>query len=81
MRSYSNTAARGRVGLVLACLIALVGAPGVLSAQENGSDSLYFIQVSDTHWGFNNPTINPDFVGTLKKGIAEINSLPGTPTS
>jgi 3',5'-cyclic AMP phosphodiesterase CpdA len=79
MRSYFNTAARGRLVLVLACLITLVGAPGALSAQENGSDSLYFIQVSDTHWGFNNPTINPDSAGTLKKGIAEINSLPGSP--
>ncbi len=42
-------------------------------------DTLYFVQVSDTHWGFNNPKVNPDYAGTLKKGIAEINALQGTP--
>ena len=36
-------------------------------------------QVSDTHWGFNNPKLNPDHAETLRKGIAEINSLQGNP--
>jgi Icc-related predicted phosphoesterase/plastocyanin len=44
-------------------------------AQENFT----FVQMSDTHWGFNNPAINPDFAGTLKKAIAQVNALKETP--
>jgi 3',5'-cyclic AMP phosphodiesterase CpdA len=80
MSSYANITAPARTGrLLLLCLGVLLGFTGVLSAQGAGSDTLYFIQVSDTHWGFNNPRINPDYAGTLKKGIAEINALQGTP--
>jgi 3',5'-cyclic AMP phosphodiesterase CpdA len=61
--------------LTLACLVFFLGLTGAVSAQAAGSDALFFVQVSDTHWGFNNPRINPDYAGTLKKGIAEINSL------
>jgi hypothetical protein len=38
-----------------------------------------FVQMSDTHWGFSNPAINPDFAGTLKKAISQVNSLPRQP--
>jgi 3',5'-cyclic AMP phosphodiesterase CpdA len=65
--------------LTLACLVLFLGLTGAVSAQAAGSDALFFVQVSDTHWGFNNPRINPDYAGTLKKGIAEINSLQGNP--
>jgi 3',5'-cyclic AMP phosphodiesterase CpdA len=61
------------------CLALLVGLCGLLSAQDKPGDTLFFIQMSDTHWGFNNPKINPDYAGTLKKGIAEINALHGNP--
>ena len=43
------------------------------------ADDFVFLQISDTHWGFNNPKINPDFAGTLKKEVASINSLKTTP--
>src|SRR5208337_5067134 len=42
--------------------------PEAQSAVARGDD-VYFVQLSDTHWGFNNPKINPDFAGTLKKAI------------
>jgi 3',5'-cyclic AMP phosphodiesterase CpdA len=35
--------------------------------------------VSDTHWGFNNPAVNPDSAGTLKKAVAAVNSLKNQP--
>ncbi len=68
------------VRLLLASLGLLFASAGALvNAQVAGDDSIFFVQVSDTHWGFNNPKVNPDFAGTLKKGIAEINALQGEP--
>ena len=40
-----------------------------------GKDDFFFVQLSDTHWGFNDPKINPDATGTLKKAIAAVNSM------
>jgi 3',5'-cyclic AMP phosphodiesterase CpdA len=37
-----------------------------------------FVQISDSHIGFNKPA-NTDVAGTLKKAIAKINALPTTP--
>lgn len=41
--------------------------------------AFYFVQISDTHWGFTGPAINPDSQGTLKKAIAAVNSLEQRP--
>ncbi|MDB5985204.1 MAG: serine/threonine protein phosphatase [Nevskia sp.] len=43
-----------------------------------GSD-FFFVQLSDTHWGFSGPAINPDAQGTLRKAIAEVNALSDQP--
>src|SRR5438093_2736818 len=48
------------------------------SAEKN-DESFYFVQLSDTHWGFNGPAINPDSQGTLKKAIAAVNALDEQP--
>ena len=48
------------------------------SAQKK-NESFYFVQFSDTHWGFNGPNINPDSQGTLKKAIAAVNALDEQP--
>jgi len=69
----------GTTKLVLACLGLILSLSCPLFAQATDGTKVYFVQVSDTHWGFNNPRINPDFAGTLKKGIDEINALPGSP--
>ena len=39
------------------------------------SDNFFFIQLSDSHWGFTGPKANPDATGTLKKAVAAVNSL------
>src|SRR5581483_9169590 len=39
----------------------------------------YFVQLSDSHWGFSGPNINPDAQGTLKKAIAAVNALEYPP--
>ena len=44
-----------------------------------GKDDFMFVQLSDTHWGFSDPKVNPDFAGTLKKAIAAVNSMKTQP--
>lgn len=41
-------------------------------------DEFYFVQLSDTHWGFQGPP-NPDARGTLPKAVAAVNALPRPP--
>jgi 3',5'-cyclic AMP phosphodiesterase CpdA len=41
-------------------------------------EDFYFVQLSDSHWGFEGPP-NPDAKGTLKKAIAEVNALSVAP--
>ena len=40
------------------------------SARASGprENNFFFVQLSDTHWGFNGLAVNPDSAGTLKKG-------------
>jgi 3',5'-cyclic AMP phosphodiesterase CpdA len=38
-------------------------------------DALIFVQMSDLHWGFKGPAVNPDPDATTKKAIAAVNSL------
>src|SRR6476659_10136878 len=42
-------------------------------------DDFYFVQLSDSHWGFSGPAINPDARGTLPKAVAAVNALPQQP--
>src|SRR5579872_3943768 len=57
---------------------------GVMSSRVFGqtgdadSDELHFVQISDTHVGFNKPA-NPDVTGTLEAAVARINALPRRP--
>jgi predicted phosphodiesterase len=48
-------------------------------ANRSDADEFYFVQLSDSHWGFNGPTVNPDAEGTLKKAVAAVNSLTQQP--
>ncbi len=42
-------------------------------------DDFYFVQLSDTHWGFEGKAVNPDARGTLPKAIAAVNALEVQP--
>jgi 3',5'-cyclic AMP phosphodiesterase CpdA len=58
------------------------GLPGWVRAQGTAAQSaadFYFVQLSDMHWGFSDPKINPDFSGTLPKAVAAVNALPVQP--
>ena len=56
---------------------ALSGCAGAASASA-GTGDFYFVQLSDTHWGYTGPA-NPDAQGTLPKAIASVNALPEPP--
>jgi hypothetical protein len=54
--------------------------PGCASmGMGKDSDEFYFVQLSDTHWGFNGPAVNPDARGTLPKAVAAVNALAQPP--
>jgi len=57
---------------------ACAGAPTTRSAGASESEDFYFVQLSDTHWGFEGPP-NPDAQGTLPKAIAAVNALAQPP--
>ncbi len=42
-------------------------------------DEFYFVQLSDTHWGFNGPVVNPEAANTLPRAVAAVNALAVQP--
>ena len=42
-------------------------------------DDFVFLQMSDTHWGFTGPAVNPNAAVTLEKAVATVNSLERQP--
>ena len=59
----------------------VLGARGILDAadEKTAGETFFFVQLSDTHWGFTGPKVNPDAAGTLKKAVAAVNSLKVQP--
>ena len=45
---------------------------------KGAADEFHFVQLSDTHWGFEGPP-NPDAKGTLPKAIEAVNALSEQP--
>ena len=56
-----------------------VGALAHAAGEMGAKDDFFFVQMSDTHWGFSDTKINPDFSGTLKKAVAAVNDLSKQP--
>jgi 3',5'-cyclic AMP phosphodiesterase CpdA len=50
-------------------------APSAAAAPED----FFFVQLSDTHWGFQDDSVNPDAAGTFKKVVASLNALSRQP--
>lgn len=76
--------AMGRMEFIkLMGLGGLVFASGIrgyaqLVGDPQGRD-FFFVQLSDTHWGFQGPKINPDAAGTLDKAVDAVNGLARQP--
>jgi hypothetical protein len=70
-RDFLKLAGIGGVGVVFGSAL-----PGMASA--HGDDDFFFLQLSDTHWGFEGAP-NPDAKGTLPKTVRSINALAEEP--
>src|SRR6266478_6461133 len=69
----------GLGGVVFASSLGAARAADTLAAAKPGEfDDFYFVQLSDSHWGFEGPP-NPDAKGTLKKAVAAVNALAEPP--
>ncbi|MGE5116592.1 MAG: metallophosphoesterase family protein [Betaproteobacteria bacterium] len=66
----------GYGGAVFASALGSAHAAGTPPAP--GYDDFHFVQLSDSHWGFEGPA-NPDARGTLPKAIAAVNALQDAP--
>lgn len=74
-RDFMRLAGLG--GIVLATGVQnMAGSSGIEPAKP---EAFSFVQLSDTHWGFDGAKINPDAQGTLKKAVAVVNSLETQP--
>ena len=65
--------------LKLAGLGGAVLVSGCAGMYGGKQDDFYFVQLSDTHWGFKGPALNPDADGTLQKAVAAVNALSFEP--
>lgn len=56
----------------------LAGCASAGSLAGGDQKDFYFVQLSDTHWGYQGPA-NPDAAVTLRKAVATVNALPEPP--
>jgi predicted MPP superfamily phosphohydrolase len=70
-------------GLTTAGIAGVVFSSGLrgvsLAAAKGRAEEFMFLQMSDLHWGFTGPAVNPDAEVTLDKAIAHVNALPRQP--
>jgi hypothetical protein len=78
-RDFIKLAGLGGVVFASGLGVKVLGSAGPNSNRETSMDDFYFVQLSDTHWGFDGPSVNPDSRGTLKKAVAAVNSLEEQP--
>jgi 3',5'-cyclic AMP phosphodiesterase CpdA len=62
-------------GVVFVSGLGIVPGLGRTARGAESQSDFYFVQLSDTHWGFEGPKINPEATVTLKKTVAVVNGL------
>ena len=55
------------------------GLAGCAARAAAPSTDFHFVQLSDSHWGFNGPVVNPEAKTTLARAVAEVDALPSQP--
>jgi 3',5'-cyclic AMP phosphodiesterase CpdA len=79
-RELLALAGLGGLGIVFgSSLTPPAAAQGYGTPSAAPPEDFFFIQLSDTHWGFNDSAINPDSAGTFKKVVTAINTLSRQP--
>lgn len=78
-RELMTLAGLAGVGVVIGASGAAAQGYDAATKAAPSADDLFFVQLSDTHWGFKDDKVNPDFEGTLKKAIAGVNALSRQP--
>lgn len=78
-REILALAGLGGVGVVFGSTLVLPAAAQGSAPAGAAAEDFYFVQLSDTHWGFKDDAINPDAENTMKKVIAGINALSRQP--
>src|SRR5499427_6117479 len=76
-RHFLNLTAVGGGAVFASGLAGCAGAQAQGMAKGDYND-FYFVQLSDTHWGYEGPA-NPDSRVTLRKAVATVNALPTQP--
>ena len=56
----------------------LAGCANGLRKSGRQEDDFFFVQLSDTHWGFKGPP-NPEAANTLRQAVQAVNALPRQP--
>jgi hypothetical protein len=59
--------------------VAFASGLGLIEPAQAADQDFFFVQMTDTHWGFKNPQINPEAHQTLHKAVAAVNALPQQP--
>ena len=77
-REFLRLAGFGGVAFASGLGLGACNTTGAAGARGMDRDDFYFVQLSDTHWGFEGPP-NPDAHGTLPKAIDAVNALSEPP--
>ena len=79
-RDFLALSAAGGGAVFVSGLAGCAAAGAAAGAGRAGApqDDFYFVQLSDTHWGYEGPA-NPDALMTLRKAVASVNALPRPP--
>src|SRR5215510_12937619 len=77
-RDFFKLVGLGLGGVTVASGLAGKRAWGASSDKKTKNDDFFFVQLSDTHWGFSGPP-NPEAADTLKQAVAAVNALPRQP--
>jgi hypothetical protein len=77
-RSFMKLAGLG-AGVIFASRLGITSQGAMAASMDTNANDFFFVQMSDTHWGFSGEKINPDASGTLKKAVAAVNALKQVP--
>src|SRR5207249_10858030 len=79
-RELIALAGLGGLGIIFGSAVATPAAAQVYGGPAaGGPEDFFFIQLSDTHWGFKDDGVNPDAAGTFKKVVNAVNALSRQP--